>query len=201
MSVTRIDTQVDCGRILRVLQSVPITQDGVGLGRPYRTPRDLPARMGFGYVTGAALRYLPPGYELMSMWANRMDAGSRVGLHDHTGRDTGSELSGCLFLTASNSRLVFPGTTPPTFVAPYPGLLVIFASNLKHYVETNNSPVPRWSVAFNARQAVPGVTLGTAESSRHARTQGIGVSEVAKPNADERMAGMSIDRFEIRNSS
>lgn len=101
------------------------------------------------FALSAAQRLLAGRPRRFGFWFNAMEPGHRTSLHSHEELD--ERLSAVYYVTApaDAGRLVLHDNDRPIAVTPRAGLLVLFAPDLPHEVETNNSTQMRLSVAFN----------------------------------------------------
>lgn len=82
--------------------------------------------------------YSLPQVKLINSWFNISQVGNKLKAHKHED----SVVSGAFYLT-SNVPLIFPETS----ISPYPGLLVLFSSDLIHYTEEETQE--RIVISFN----------------------------------------------------
>lgn len=82
-------------------------------------------------------------------WFNEMQPGHKTSLHSHEEMD--ECLSAVYYVTCPDrsGRLILHDDDARIVVTPRPGLLVMFAPDLPHEVESNDSEHTRLSLAFN----------------------------------------------------
>jgi hypothetical protein len=90
------------------------------------------------YVRLYCNKYDIPPLKFINSWFNISQAGNKLKAHKHEE----SIVSGAFYISGS-TPLIFPDTS----IHPYPGLLVIFSSDLVHYTEEETEE--RIIISFN----------------------------------------------------
>jgi hypothetical protein len=90
------------------------------------------------YVRLYCSKYDIPPLKFINSWFNISQPGNKLKAHKHEE----SIISGAFYISGS-TPLIFPDTQ----VQPYPGLLVIFSSDLVHYTEEDKEQ--RIVISFN----------------------------------------------------
>lgn len=76
--------------------------------------------------------------KFINSWFNISQAGNKLKAHNH-----GESIISGAFYISGNTPLIFPDTS----IKPYPGLLIIFSSDLVHYTEEETEE--RIIISFN----------------------------------------------------
>lgn len=90
------------------------------------------------YIELFTKKYNLPKLKLINSWFNISQPGNKLKAHKHEE----SVISGTFYISG-NTPLIFPETS----IKPYPGLLVIFSSDLVHYTEEETEE--RIIISFN----------------------------------------------------
>lgn len=90
------------------------------------------------YVRIYCTKYDIPPLKFINSWFNISQSGNKLKAHKHEE----SVISGAFYISGS-TPLIFPDTS----IQPYPGLLVLFSSDLVHYTEKETEE--RIVISFN----------------------------------------------------
>ena len=90
------------------------------------------------YVRLYCNKYDIPKLKFINSWFNISQPGNKLKAHNH-----GESIISGAFYISGKTPLIFPDTS----VSPYPGLLVIFSSDLVHYTEEETEE--RIVISFN----------------------------------------------------
>lgn len=85
--------------------------------------------------------------KFINSWFNITEPGNKLKAHNHSNNNEESILSGAFYVSVGKNSvpLIFPDID--RMVKPYPGLLVIFSSDLVHYTEEEQEQ--RIVISFN----------------------------------------------------
>jgi hypothetical protein len=101
------------------------------------------------FVVAAAGRLLGRPALRYGFWFNAMAPGQRTTLHSHEENDELLSAVYYVLAPAGSGRLVLHDRDARIFLTPSAGRLVMFAPDLAHEVERNDSATTRLSIAFN----------------------------------------------------
>lgn len=102
------------------------------------------ALMGLTLYVGGLMALKAGNTRALHGWANILEPGGAVGMHDHNQ----SDYSAVYFVT-EGSNLVIRNGPDLLEIPPQPGRIVIFSGLVRHCVDEHQGPGPRISIIYN----------------------------------------------------
>lgn len=146
---------LDLDKIKQILLSIKLEEHGLltngkstfNYGRPILMHPELKSIYLIlkQYVRLYCLRYDVPKLKFINSWFNISNPGNKLKAHDHG--ETG--LSGAFYVSVGKNSV--PLIFSDIQIKPYPGLLIIFPSNMTHYTEEEKEQ--RIVISFNTDYA------------------------------------------------